>query len=291
MMCRNTLLKIMSVNAAVSLLVFCMLFFKVCSAADQPSARDIILKVEQKFLKIENYQVDVSRIYHRNEVVEYREEWRFFFQDPGLVRSEILLPKKIIMVINQDEAWHYLLEEKKVVKRRIRGLEEKERISLLGSLLKPYEIEGWGLSISSQFGDRLKLIGEKLVKGRKCYLIECKSRTDTPPQMKLIVWIDQERFTVVKRELYKKSDQLVKSTKSDNFLEVLPDIWLPRKVESTLHTEKGVAMIRLVLRNIKVNQSIPDTTFQFSPPEGCEVMTLNDKGVIVKEDKVQNAKP
>jgi outer membrane lipoprotein-sorting protein len=276
---------------ALFLSVFCILFFKVSFAADQPSAQDVISKMEQKFLKIENYQVDVSRIYHRNEVVEYREEWRFFFQDPGLVRSEIMLPKKIIMVINQDEAWHYLLEEKKVVKRRIRGLEEKERISLLGRLLKPYEIEGWGLSISSQFGDRLKLIGEKLVKGRKCYLIECKSRTDTPPQMKLIVWIDQERFTVVKRELYKKSDQLVKRTESDNFLEVLPDIWLPRKVESTLHTEKGVAMIRLVLRNIKVNQSIPDTTFQFSPPEGCEVMTLNDKGVIVKEDKVQNAKP
>jgi outer membrane lipoprotein-sorting protein len=259
--------------------------------ANQPSAQDVISKMEQKFLKIENYQVDVSRIYHRNEVVEYREEWRFFFQDPGLVRSEIMLPKKIIMVINQDEAWHYLLEEKKVVKRRIRGLEEKERISLLGSLLKPYEIEGWGLSLSSQFGDRLKLIGEKLVKGRKCYLIECKSRTDNPPQLKLMVWIDQERLAVVKRELYKEGDQLVKSTESDNFLEVLPDIWLPRKVESTLHTEKGVAKIRLVLRNIKVNKSMPDTTFQFSPPEGCEVMTLNDKGVVVKEDKVQNAKP
>lgn len=291
MLSTDSLFQIIRRTVAISLLVFCILFLKVDSAANQPSAQDIISKMEQKFLKIENYQVDVSRIYHRNEVVEYREEWRFFFQDPGLVRSEIMLPKKIIMVINQDEAWHYLLEEKKVVKRRIRGLEEKERISLLGSLLKPYEIEGWGLSISSQFGDRLKLIGEKLVKGRKCYLIECKSRTDNPPQLKLMVWIDQERLAVVKRELYKEGDQLVKRTESDNFLEVLPDIWLPRKVESTLHTEKGVAMIRLVLRNIKVNQSIPDTTFQFSPPEGCEVMTLNDKGVIVKEDKVQNAKP
>ena len=291
MLSADSLFQIIRRTVAISLLVFCILFLKLDSMANQPSAQDVISKMERNFLKIENYQVDVSRIYHRNEVVEYREEWRFFFQEPGLVRSEILLPKKIIMVINQDEAWHYFLEEKKVVKRRIRGLEEKERISLLGSLLKPYEIEGWGLSISSQFGDRLKLIGEKLVKGRKCYLIECKSRTDNPPQMKLIVWIDQERFTVVKRELYKKSDQLVKSTESDNFLEVLPDIWLPRKVESTLHTEKGVAMIRLVLRNIKVNQSMPGTTFQFSPPEGCEVMTLNDKGVVVKEDKVQNAKP
>ena len=68
----------------------------------------------------------MSRIYHRKEVVEYREEWRFFFQDPGLVRSEILLPKKIIMVINQDEAWHYLLEEKKVVKK-LNGLLERHR--------------------------------------------------------------------------------------------------------------------------------------------------------------------
>jgi len=244
----GNLFQIIRRTVAISLLVFCILFLKVDSMANQPSAQDIISKMEQKFLKIENYQVDVSRIYHRNEVVEYREEWRFFFQDPGLVRSEIMLPK-------------------------------------------PYEIEGWGLSISSQFGDRLKLIGEKLVKGRKCYLIECKSMTDNPPQMKLIVWIDQERLAVVKRELYKEGDQLVKSTESDNFLEVLPDIWLPRKVESALHTEKGVAMIRLVLRNIKVNQSMPDTTFQFSPPEGCEVMTLDEKGVVVKEDKVQNAKP
>jgi len=117
--------------------------------ANQPSVQDIILKMEQNFLKIENYRVNVSRIYYRNEVLKSREEWRFIFQKPGLARIEVMLPKKIVLVINQDDAWQYLLEEKKVARRKIKDLKEKERLLLIGELLKPYEIEGWGLSISS----------------------------------------------------------------------------------------------------------------------------------------------
>ena len=274
--------KIIRRAVALFLSVFCVLFFKVSFADDQPSAQHIISKMEQNFLKIENYQVDVSRIYHRSEISESREEWRYFFKNPGLARVEVVLPQKFTLVINQDDVWQYLSEEKKVVKRRIKGLEEKERMHLLGKLLKPYEIEGWGLSISAKFGDRLRLIREEMVKGRKCYLIECAPRADNPQQLNLMVWIDQERLAVVKRELYKEGDHLVSRTESENFLEVIPGIWLPRKIESLIQTEKGEVIKRLVLRNIKVNKAISENTFQFVPPEGCEVITVNDKGEVVK---------
>lgn len=272
----------MSVNTAVSLLIFCMLFFKVCSAADQPSARDIILKVERNFLKIENYQVDVSRIYYRGEVPKSREEWRYIFQNPGLARVEVALSKKATLIVNRDDIWRYLAEEKEVVRRRIKNLEEREKMLLLGKLLKPYEIEGWGISISAKFGDRLKLIKEEKIKGRKCYLIECKPKASNPQRLKLMVWIDQERLAVVKRELYKEGDHLVSRTESENFIEVMPGIWLPRKIESLIQTEKGKVIKRLVLRNIKVNKTIPENTFQFVPPEGCKVITVNDKGEVVQ---------
>lgn len=283
MMLRKILFKIIPTAIALFLLVFWMLSFEVGSAADRPSAQEIILKMEQNFLKIENYRVDVSRIYHRNEVVESREEWRFFFRNPGLARVEVVLPKKITLVINQDDVWQYLLEEKQVVKREIKGLEKKEKMLLIGKLLKPYEIEGWGLSISSKFGDRLRLIGEEVIRGRKCYLIECKAKTNNSQQLRLMVWIDQERLAVVKRELYKEDDHLVSRIKSENFLEIIPGIWLPRKVESTIQTEKGEVAKRLVLRNIRMNKPLPEKTFQFSPPEGCEVVTLNEKGEIKKD--------
>ena len=264
------------------LLIFCVLFFKVNCLADQPSAQDIVSKIEQNFSKIENYRVDVSRIYSRSEISEFREEWRYFFENPGLARIEVMLPRKSTLVINQDDVWHYLAEEKKVVRRRIKDLEKKERILFLGRLLKPYEIEGWGLSISSKFGDRLKLLREEMIRGRKCYLIECSPKTDNPRQLKLLLWIDQERLAIIKKEIYKGATQLVNRTESENFLEVIPGVWLPRKVESSIHTEKGEVIKRLVLRNIKVNKSMPAKTFQFIPPEGCEVLTLNDKGEVVK---------
>lgn len=281
-MLREILFKIIPTAIALFLLVFCMLFFKGSSAADQPSAQDIILKMEQNFLKIESYQVDVSRIYYRGEVSESREEWRFFFRNPGFAKVEVMLPKKIVLVVNQSDVWQYFLEEKKVVRRRIKDLKEKERMLLVGKLLKPYEIEGWGLSISSEFGDRLRLMREEMVEGRKCYLIECKPEADNPQQLKLLVWIDQERLAVVRRELYRGVDSLVRKTEGKKFLEIISGIWLPRKVESTIQTEKGEVRKRLVLRNIRVNKSMPEKTFQFSPPEGCEVITLNDKGEIVQ---------
>lgn len=282
--CRNILLLITNVGTRVFLFVFCTLFFKVNVLANQPSAQDIISKMEQNFLKVENYQVNVSRIYYRNEILEFREEWRFFFQNPGLARIEVMLPKKITLLINQDDIWQHILEEKKVVRRKIRHLKEKERMLLVGKFLKPYEIDGWGLSVSSKFGDRLKLVKEEVVKGKQCYLIECKPKTDDSQGLKLLIWIDKEKLALVRKELYKKSGNLLSRTENENFLEIIPGIWLPRKVETAIQTEKGEIIRQLVLRNIRMNESMKEKTFQFIPPKGCEVVTLNEKGEAVEKE-------
>ena len=282
-MCRNILLKITKISTTVFLFVFCILFFKVNGLANQTSAQDIISKMEQNFLKIENYQVNVSRIYYRNEVLKSQEEWRFFFQNPGLARIDVMLPKKVTLLINQEDIWQYILEEKKVVRRKIKHLREKERMLLVGKFIKPYEIEGWGLSISSKFGDRLRLVKEEVVKGKKCYLIECKPKTDDSQGLRLLVWIDRERLALVRKELYKEADNLISRTENENFLEIIPGIWLPRKVETAVQTEKGEIVKQLILRNIRMNESMPAKTFQFIPPKECEVMTLNGKGDMVKE--------
>ena len=281
--CRNILLKITNISTTVFLFVFCILFFKVNVLANQTSAQDIISKMEQNFLKIENYQVNVSRIYYRNEILEFQEEWRFFFQNPGLARIEVMLPKRITLLINKDDIWQHILEEKKVVRRKIKHLREKERMLLVSKFLKPYEIEGWGLSISSKFGDRLRLLKEEVVKGKKCYLIECKPKTDDSQGLKLLVWIDRDRLALVRKELYKEADNLISRTENENFLEIIPGIWLPRKVETAVQTEKGEIIKQLILRNIRINESMPAETFQFIPPKECEVMTLNEKGEMVKE--------
>ena len=281
-MCRNILLKT-NISTTVFLFVFCIMFFKVNGMANQTSAQDIISKMEQNFLKIENYQVNVSRIYYRNEILEFQEEWRFFFQNPGLARIEVMLPKRITLLINKDDIWQHILEEKKVVRRKIKHLREKERMLLVSKFLKPYEIEGWGLSISSKFGDRLRLLKEEVVKGKKCYLIECKPKTDDSQGLKLLVWIDRDRLALVRKELYKEADNLISRTENENFLEIIPGIWLPRKVETAVQTEKGEIIKQLILRNIRINESMPAETFQFIPPKECEVMTLNEKGEMVKE--------
>jgi len=280
---RNILLKITNSSATVFLFVFCILFFKVNVLANQTSAQDIISKIEQNFLKIENYQVNVSRIYYRNEILEFQEEWRFFFQNPGLARIEVMLPKRITLLMNQDDIWQHILEEKKVLRRKIKHLREKERMLLVGKFLKPYEIEGWGLSISSKFGDRLRLVKEEVVKGKKCYLIECKPKTDDSQGLKLLVWIDKDRLALVRKELYKEADNLISRTENENFLEIIPGIWLPRKVETAVQTEKGEVIKQLILRNIRMNESMPAKTFQFISPKGCEVITLDEKGEVEKD--------
>lgn len=281
-MCRNILLKT-NISTTVFLFVFCIMFFKVNGMANQTSAQDIISKIEQNFLKIENYQVNVSRIYYRNEILEFQEEWRFFFQNPGLARIEVMLPKRITRLMNQDDIWQHILEEKKVVRRKIKHLREKERMLLVGKFLKPYEIEGWGLSISSKFGDRLRLVKEEVVKGKKCYLIECKPKTDDSQGLKLLVWIDKDRLALVRKELYKEADNLISRTENENFLEIIPGIWLPRKVETAVQTEKGEVIKQLILRNIRMNESMPAKTFQFISPKGCEVITLDEKGEVEKD--------
>jgi outer membrane lipoprotein-sorting protein len=279
----NILLKIENVSRTVFLFGFCVLVLKVNVLANQPSAQDIISRMEQNFLKIENYQVNVSRIYYRNEILEFQEEWRFFFQNPGLARIEVMLPKRITLLINQDDIWQHILEEKKVMRRKIKHLKEKERVLLVGKFLKPYEIDGWGLPISSTFGDRLRLVKEEVVKGKQCYLIECKPKIDDSQGLKLLIWIDKEKLTLVRKELCKESGNLVSRTSNENFLEIIPGVWLPRKIETFVQTEKGEIIKQFVLRNIRMNESIPEKTFQFIPPKGCEMITLNEKGEVVKD--------
>jgi|GEM_PF-4054087 len=270
-------------KSAACLIFMVVLLWQGGSISAEMSAQELIAKMEYNYAKIENYQVDVSRFHYRGELVESREEWRYSFHTPLFTRIEITLPKKVTLIITQDDAWQHFVEEKKIVRRKIKGLAEKAKMVLIGYLLRPYEIEGWGLSISSQFGDRLQLLREETVKGRTCYLIQCKPQGDTASQVKLLLWIDRERETIVKRGLYGEDGKLVSETENDNFLEIIPGIWLPRKVDTILHTDKGKVIRQLVLRNIKLNESLPEATFQFTPPEGSKVTTLNERGEVVKD--------
>ena len=70
----NSLLQIIQRAVALFLFVFCSLFFEVDSLADQLTAQEIISKMEQNFLKIENYQRVLSYIHDQIMMGQYRIE-------------------------------------------------------------------------------------------------------------------------------------------------------------------------------------------------------------------------
>ncbi len=85
----------------------------------------------------------------------------------------------------------------------------------------------------------VKLIGVGKVSGRNCYIIEVIPKNRTLCEHEKI-WIDSEYWYPLKVEMYGKFNMTIE------------------------------------YKNIKFNTGIPDSLFNFKPPEGAKVVRLND---------------
>jgi outer membrane lipoprotein-sorting protein len=96
--------------------------------------------------------------------------------------------------------------------------DEQETIKISGHLLK----EGMmGSDVSYEdaleSGNLLKkytvaVAGTENLDGRPCYVLELTASTKTAPYDKQKLWVDGERFTVLKSQMLSKSDKLIKES-------------------------------------------------------------------------------
>lgn len=100
------------------------------------------------------------------------------------------------------------------------------------------------------------LKGEKKLDGHNTYLLKWKGKGNTGPSPEWKMWIDAEKYTVLRQEMYSDS---VLGMKSQYEYKKVNDYWLPSKIENEMHVpgEEPDRMLLNIRRNYKINQEFP----------------------------------
>lgn len=107
---------------------------------------------------------------------------------------------------------------------------------------------------------RATLEGEKLINGRKCYIIYLEAIIEGLAYPKRRAWVDVEYFLPVREELYAKSGKLLKSTSMDGIRKI-QDRWFPTIFIFKDELKKGSQGTEWIIEEISFNVDIPDSRF------------------------------
>ncbi len=104
-----------------------------------------------------------------------------------------------------------------------------------------------------------KVTGEETIDGRKVWVLNLVAKVEDATYDKRKQWIDQERFVVLKEELFAKSGQLLKKLVSSDVARI-ENRWYPKKTnyKDVLKDGKGTDFI---VSSIQFDAVIPDYVF------------------------------
>jgi outer membrane lipoprotein-sorting protein len=101
--------------------------------------------------------------------------------------------------------------------------------------------------------------GEEDYEGRPCWILDLVSRGDEIAYFKRKIWVDKERYVVLREERFAKSGKLLKTTEIKS-VERQGDRWVPTRIifKDVLKEGEGT---EFVIKSIEFNASIPDYVF------------------------------
>ncbi len=104
-----------------------------------------------------------------------------------------------------------------------------------------------------------QLLGEETIDGAACYKIESvRKDQDASDDVKMIFWVDKEKFAARKVEAYDKAGKMTMSSTFTEF-KMIGDHWWESKGEAK-NVKKG-KKIRFEIKEAVVDQGIPDEVF------------------------------
>jgi len=103
------------------------------------------------------------------------------------------------------------------------------------------------------------VIGEEIIDGRNTWILELIAFDEEVSYYKRKLWVDQERFTPLREELYAKSGNLLKKTNLSQ-VENIQGKWFPTKVVFKDMLKQGDGTT-FVMEEVRFNQDIPEYIF------------------------------
>jgi outer membrane lipoprotein-sorting protein len=223
------------------------------AGAQAPSGDWIVKKVD------ENIGSD-SKIVHSRMIIHGRRasrtvEARSWIQGEKKSFTEYLAPPREAgtkMLKLGDQLWTFSPSTDRTI--LISG--HMLRQSVMGSDLS-YEDFMEDRKLTDLYAARVE--GEEALEGRPCWVLELTAKAEDVAYSSRKVWVDKERFVILKEDLFAKSGKLLKRTEVK---EVVPaeGRWIAKRVvfKDMLKTGEGTEFL---LDEIRFNAEIPDYIF------------------------------
>jgi hypothetical protein len=234
------------------------LFFAItlcCSwcLAQTPSGEDILKRVDQNIGSESKISVGEMRVQERREVRTVRmKSWM-----RGLKTSftEFLAPpreKGTKMLKLDDQLWTYT--------------PSTDRTILISGHMLRQSVMGSDLSYEDLLEDPALrrtydavVAGEEIVSGRSCWILDLRSKGGDVAYQSRKIWVDRNRFVVMKENRFARSGKLLKTTVVRNVIQV-EGKWVASEVvvKDALKSGGGT---EFVIEEVRFNEAIPDHFF------------------------------
>jgi len=103
------------------------------------------------------------------------------------------------------------------------------------------------------------IAGEERLGGRPCWVLELTSRGGDIAYFRRKIWVDRERFVVLREERFAKSGKLLKTTEVRN-VERMKDRWVPTRVNFKDALKDGSGT-EFIVKSMEFNAAIPEHLF------------------------------
>jgi outer membrane lipoprotein-sorting protein len=236
----------------ISLWILAVLTWALLGAQD-PSGDWILQKVD------ENIGSD-NKISHSRMIIHGRRasravESRSWIQGEEKSFTEYLAPPREAgtkMLKLEDQLWTFSPSTDRTI--RISG--HMLRQSVMGSDLS-YEDFMEDRKLRDLYTAQVS--GEEDYDGRPCWVLELMAKEEDVAYYSRKVWVDKERFVVLKEDRFAKSGKLLKRTEVKD-VQRLEGRWVPKKIvfKDMLKTGEGTEFL---LDEVQFNAEIPDHVF------------------------------
>ncbi len=223
-------------------------------AAEDLTGREIMDRVDDnQFIDSARYESRMV-IYDRGR--ENQKEMITFARSDGDVTNalaEFTNPRDrgTKYLLEDDELWMYFPDAEDLV--RISGHMLEQR--MMGSDFSYQDLlESEKLTELYEF----EKTGEETVDGRPTYVIEATAREDqTPAYYRRKFWVDQERFVLLREEMFARDGRLLKEMVTRRVEEVQPGRWYPMEMimEDKLRQDTRT---RFEITEIDLDYDIPE---------------------------------
>ena len=230
-----------------------LLISPTLALSQTPSSEDILKRVDEN--RISDSKIVVSKMIIHGRRGERTVEAKSWQRNRDDSFTEYLAPpreKGTKMLKLGDRLWTYS--------------PQTDRTILISGHMLRQSVMGSDLSYEDMMEDPIlqnsyypKTVDEDTISNRPVWVLELKAKKGNASYDKRKIWVDKERFIILKENLYAKSGKLLKRIEIFNIIQV-EGRWIPKTAsyKDVLKEGKGTKMI---IESIKFSENIPDYIF------------------------------